>query len=378
MALIKKPESALGVDIDAGGIKLVELRKNKGRPQLWTYAVLDKNLDIKVKKPQEKTPEDILREKQMAAGNVKNKKNEVVVKKDDPRIAEYANLLKMAAEKAHVTAKRVTASLPVGHIFHAIVNLPLVSEKELEYHVQAKVKKMLPRPIEEMQVVHQVIPMTGKDKDKSIKTLVTAAPKDIVQFYTDIFQKAGLILTELETEAFALERSLVGIDKATVMVVDVGADRTNFFIMDQGFPVTHRSIQLGGDVLLSILQQRLGMEDNEIHTLAFDATKLPVEKIPVDAFARLTEPIIKEIQYSFDLFFHQTGNENKKPEKIILTGGASTFPVISKRIQESFPIKVFIGDPWARVVYQQGLKGLLDKLGPRMSVSIGLALRGML
>ena len=59
-------------------------------------------------------------------------------------IEEYAKLLKFAVEKADVTANHVTASLPVSHIFHAIVNLPLVDPKELEYHVQAKVKKMLP------------------------------------------------------------------------------------------------------------------------------------------------------------------------------------------------------------------------------------------
>ena len=35
-------------------------------------------------------------------------------------------------------------------------------------------------------------------------------------------------------------------------------------------------------------------------------------------------------------------------------------------------MKVFVGDPWARVVYQQGLKGILNDLGPRMGVSIGL------
>ena len=100
-------------------------------------------------------------------------------------------------------------------------------------------------------------------------------------------------------------------------------------------------------------------------------------KLPADIFTRLIDPIIKEIQYSFDLFLHQTGNEGKRPEKIILTGGTAVFPPIAEAIKQAFPMKVFVGDPWARVVYQQGLKTVLDKLGPRMSVAIGLALRGM-
>lgn len=382
MLFKKSVNTSLGVDIGAGGIKLVELQKQKGRPRLWTYALVDQPLDIHVSRQRDKSVEDLLEEKQNKISTfLKRKKkpvDEIWEVEDDPRIDEYAKLLKFTVQKARVTAKYVTASLPVSHIFHAVINLPIVDEKELPHHVAAKVKKMLPQPIEQMQVVHQVIPQTGEAKAKSIKTLVTAAPKNIVRFYTNIFQKAGLQLDELETEAFALERSLVGVDRATVMVVDIGAERTNFFIIDQGLPVTHRSVQMGGDVLGAILQEKLGLSAEEIMAVKQDLSKLPGNKIPAEAFMRLIDPIIKEIQYSFDLFLHQTGNENKRPEKIILTGGACLFPPIAEMIRESFSMKVFIGDPWARVVYQQGLKGMLDKIGPRMAGAIGLALRGMI
>lgn len=380
MSLFKKSESSLGIDIGAGGIKLVELKKNKGRAQLWTYALVDQPLDIHVNENYDKPTLGLAGEQKDKVGGLlrgKGKTESETTSIVDPRIDEYARLLRTAVNKANVTAKYVTASLPVSQIFHAIVNLPEVDKKELEFHVQAKVKKMLPRPIEDMQVVHQVIPKLPNDKEKSIKTLVTAAPKNIVKFYTDIFQKAGLQLNELETEAFALERSLVGIDKATVMVVDIGAERTNFFIMDQGFPITHRSVQIGGNVLGAILQQKLGLEDDMVYTVKTDVSRLSIDQIPADLFIRLIDPILKEIQYSFNLFVHQTGNENKNPEKIILTGGASVFPSLAEAIRQVFPMKVFVGDPWARVVYQQGLKGVLDRLGPRMAVSIGLALRGI-
>ena len=374
-------DTSLGVDIGAGGIKLVELQKQKGRPRLWTYAMVDQPLDIHVSRSVEKSAEDLLAEKQDKVATRLRRKDkpvdEIWQMEADPRIDEYAKLLRLTVERARVTAKYVTASLPVSHIFHAVVNLPLVDEKELSHHVAAKVKKMLPRPIEEMQVVHQIIPLAGGAKAKSIKALVTAAPKNIVRFYTNIFQKAGLQLNELETEAFALERALVGMDRATVMVVDIGAERTNFFIMDQGFPVTHRSVQMGGDALGVILQEKLGLAREEILAVKQDLSRVPSGSISSAPFTRLIEPIIKEIQYSFDLFLHQTGNENKRPEKIILTGGACLFPPIAEEIRQAFAMKVFIGDPWARVVYQQGLKKMLDKIGHRMAGAIGLALRGM-
>lgn len=379
MSLFQKGEAYLGIDIGAGGIKLVELHKTKGRPQLWTYGILEENLDIHIgeaKKTVNKlgvgTVGDVLLPKD------KEKQEETTIQLDDPRIDKYAGYLKELLKRTKVTTRRATASLPVSYIFHSVLTFPVVEEKKLDAIVKAEIKKVLSRPIEDMQIVHQEIPQVGDVKKKYTKLLVTAAPKDLVTFYTAIFQKAGLQLEELETEAFAIERSLVGHDKSTVMVVDIGSERTNFFIVDQGLPVTHRSIQIGGNNIDQELEHIFGLSREDIGQIKRDVSRINLQGLDMKAFSMITGPIVKEIEYSFDLYLRQVGNEGKKPEKIILTGGSAPFPPIAYSIQESFELKVFVGDPWARVVYQQGLKPVLDDIGPRMSVSIGLAMRNIL
>jgi Tfp pilus assembly PilM family ATPase len=94
-------------------------------------------------------------------------------------------------------------------------------------------------------------------------------------------------------------------------------------------------------------------------------------------FESILDPIVKEIEYSFALYLEQGINQGKRPEKIIITGGASFFPYLNSYLTEKFTMKCYVGDPWGRVVYQEGLKPLLTQIGPRMSVAIGLALRGM-
>lgn len=354
MSLFKKDLSYLGVDLGAGGVKLVELKKVKGRPQLWTYGILEEAFDLHTAS---------------AAGA------------SDPRVAHYAQLLRHLVERSRITTKRATASLPVSQVFHAVITLPAVPPKELDYHVRAKVAKVLPHPIDEMQLVYQPLEKNGKQaitQRKDVKLLVTAARKQLIQFYTDIFQSAGLILDELETEAFALARSLVGRDIATVMVVDIGAERTNFFIIDDGAPVTHRSIQVGGRSIDRELMKALGIDETVVGQVKYDLSRSAGSVVGLELLGSVVDPIIKEIQYGFDLFLHQTGNEEKRPEKIILTGGAALFPACVSAIQRAFAMKIFVGDPWARVVYQQRLKPTLDVIGPRMAVAIGLALRGIL
>ncbi|MFA6427480.1 MAG: pilus assembly protein PilM [Candidatus Magasanikbacteria bacterium] len=382
MGFFSKTESYLGIDIGANGIKVVELRKNKGRPQLWTYGIVDKAMDVHVHASQEKTVEQLLREKEAKRGVViesnDDKKDPTSLQElvlQDKRIAEYAELLKILMQKARIQSRRVTSSLPVSYVFHAILNLPAVDEKQLDGIIKAEIAKMIPRPIEEMQVVHQKVSPIDPDKKAKYSTyLVTAAPKVLVAFYTAIFQKAGLQLEELETEAFALARSLVGKDSTVSMVVDVGAERTNFFIIDGGVPMTHRSLQLGGNNIDAILSQSFGVEIDQVKQIKNDMS-LQGMNTREDLFLPILDPMAKEIQYSFDLYLRQSGNEQKRPEKIILTGGGGLFPPIQSYIQKQFPLRVFIGDPWARVIYQDGLKPILDELGPRMSVCIGLGLR---
>jgi len=388
MPIFQKTEGYLGVDLGAGGIKMVELHKTKGRPQLWTYGVAHQALDIHpqlttrmentapvVPHMQAPTPHPTatLPAKKSAPAP------SLLTPDDIARTTEYAHILKTLADQSKVTTRRVTASLPVSQVFHAVITVPLIDEKEIDAHVKAKAQKMLPLPIEEMQVVHQVIKDTSPtaQKEKFLRILITAAPKRLIAFYTTIFQKGGFELQELETEAFAIERCLVGRDGGTVMVIDIGAERSNFFIMDKGVPVTHRSIQTGGNSMDMTLAAALGVDPKQAGQIKYDISSMKGIKVPMDIWAPLFDPIIKEIQYGFDLFLSQSGNEQKRPEKIILTGGAALFPPFGEYIQEHFPLKVFVGDPWARVVYQQGLRRVLDRVGPGMAVAIGLAMRNI-
>ncbi len=389
MSVFQKTEGYLGVDLGAGGIKMVELHKTKGRPQLWTYGIAHQALDIHPQQltwhSETNTPtipnlQKAKVEEKTASAPKKNVPPPSLLSADDiVRTTEYANLLKALADQSKVTTRRVTASLPVSQVFHAVITLPLMDEKEIDTHVKAKAQKMLPMPLDEMQIVHQIIKDTVPNgaQQKYLRVLVTAAPKKLIAFYTTIFQKGGFELQELETEAFAIERCLVGRDGGTVMVIDIGAERSNFFIMDKGVPVTHRSIQVGGNSMDMTLAAALGVSPEQAGQIKYDLSNMKGAKIPMDIWEPLFDPVIKEIQYGFDLFLSQSGNEQKRPEKIILTGGAALFPPFSSYIQDHFPLKVFVGDPWARVVYQQGLRRVLDRVGPGMAVSIGLAMRNI-
>src|SRR3989338_2173928 len=96
MSIFGNKESYIGVDIGAGGIKLVELKKQKGRPQLWTYGIADEALDIHLPEMPDKTVQDLagttmLESAQQAAPRQ-------TVDTTDPRIDKYAAMLRAVAK----------------------------------------------------------------------------------------------------------------------------------------------------------------------------------------------------------------------------------------------------------------------------------------
>lgn len=372
----------LGVDFGAGGVKMVELKKEKNRPVLFTYGLTTHIEDIHhLLEIKDLTLAEQLSAAATVAANTKKKEQAVL---NETRIDNYANLIRSVCKESRITAKVAVASVPVSAVFHAIVTLPAVKKQDFERILRAEVKKLLPYPLEETALDYQVIP--GGSVEKGQRVLVNAVPRTLVAFYTKIFNQAGLKLDSLEPESMALSRALVGRDTATVLLIDIGAERTNFFIIDQTVPITHHSIEIGGEKINHLLQNILGVETGLVEQIKTDLFTHLMENgqaalLPKDAFLRdfisIIDPIAKEIDYSLELYMRQTSNLNKAPERIILTGGGSLFPYLADYIGSKFNLKCYVGDPWGRVIYQEGLKPVLRSIAPRMSVAIGLALRNM-
>ena len=62
-------------------------------------------------------------------------------------------------------------------------------------------------------------------------------------------------------------------------------------------------------------------------------------------------------------------------EKIVLAGGSAFLPNLVSYLNSLFNLPVIIGNPWYKVSYPEDLKLVLEEIGSRFAVSIGLALR---
>ena len=209
-----------------------------------------------------------------------------------------------------------------------------------------------------------------------MRVLISAAPKSLVQSYVDIFKAAKIELQALDIESFGLIRSLIGKDKSTILLVDMGAVRTNLTVVENGIPFLTRSVQVGGMAFTQRLSKTLQISMEEAEQMKFDLAMGGDGVIMVSQMiSAVYGQLINEIRYVFEQYKRQEFSKNKGVEKIILTGGSAHLPGVVDFFVEALNLNTYVGDPWARVLVPQDLRLLLDTIGPSMSISVGLAMR---
>lgn len=350
MADFNPKQSFLGIDIGTSSIKLVQIGDDNGRPRLMTYGYSEQPNDI--------------------------------VKSDSPasRQAVVAGL-KAIMRDARTTTNKVVAALPSFTVFSSIISLPAMNRKELNSAVRWEAKKFVPLPIDELVLDWKLLkepPSVTPDEGrvpKNLRVLITAAPRTLRDRYSLLFKEAGLEVVALDTEAFALERSLIGTDAAPVMIVDIGAVATDIAVMVDGIPLINRSIDVGGNTISQSIAKSLNIDLERAEQFKRDfgisAGQSTVSQIP-KTIEFVVSQIINEIRFVLNLYRSQGSSPI---EKVVLCGGSAFLLNLPEYLEKTLSMKTFIGDPWARVVYPLELKPGLQEIGPRFAVAIGLAMR---
>ncbi len=329
----------LGIDIGDSSIKMVELQKKNKKIILSNYGFSEND---GVKFSAVDSPDDIAK-----------------------------TILRIKAETG-IKTNRATASLPTFAVFSSVINLYNPDKKTLAASINAEAKKVIPLPLNEMVLDWKILnDFNGNKKNNNVKVFLTGSPKKLIKKYIDIFSKAKMTLASLETETFSLIRSILGNDKSSVIIAEIGANSTDISIIHKGIPVLNRSIDISGTTITKALMERSGVNFKQAEQMKYDLSVLSGSKMP-EVVAKVVKPIINEIEYMVEFF---NNNYDCHLEKIVLSGGGSLLFNFADYIEEALQIRVLIGDPWSRIYYPPEMTTVLRELGPKLAVASGLAMR---
>lgn len=342
MAILDKNTDYFGLDIGTTGVRLVQLKSASSAPALVTYGA----------KP---LPADLT-----------SSESEV----DQDKLAEIIQQLK---SEAKVSADQVVTALPSQHAFTTVITTPKLSHSELEKSIQLQADQYIPMPVDDAKLDWHIIDSNKGENEMSV--LLVAAPKQVVNKYLSIVEKAGLNLLALEINALAVARSVVNASDVPVAVVDWGSNSTEITIISQRVPHLVRSVNIGGNTLVRSVEQNLNVDTEQAQQFLqkFGVTQTKLEGQVLKAVQGSLDNVMSEISKSIKYFTSQ--NEGAQLEKAILTGGPTSLPEMPSYVANSLNLPVEIANPWVNVSYPATQQETLMNQSLHFAVAVGLAQR---
>ena len=369
--LTLKPE-AFGLDISDLSLKIIKLKKKRGRLTLASFG----ETEIKP---------GIIKE-----GEIKDEKKLAEIIKD--------SLKKVKGEK--LKTKYVVASLPEEKAFLQVIQLPKMPPEDLKSAVIYEAENYIPLPIDQVYLDSQIVPPLYNHQDH-FDVLLAAMPKKIVDPYLSSLKKAGLEPIALEIESLAISRALIKneVSPVPLLLIDLGATRTSFIIFSGHSLRFTSSIPVSSGSFTEIIAKNLRINLAEAERLKIkygleEKIKLRVKK---DSFEKITEKarifealvpamvdLIQQIKKHLDYYQSHTSHEHLPPNgnrvaKILLCGGGANLKGLTELLALELKIPVQLGNPWVNILPegQKELSELPFEKSLGYTTALGLALRGI-
>lgn len=354
-SFFKKETSVLGVDIGSSAIKIVQIKKKRGRAILETYGELALGPYAGI---------EVGRAAQVSAEKV---------------IEAIRDILK----ESKTTTGVCGVALPLSSSLISFISIPPVPEKQMGDVIAIEARKYIPVPLTEVLLDWSIIPKEDSyvNEEESVKTerqgsdvLVVAIHNQYINDYQNIMAGSGLAPSFYEIEIFSSIRAVVDQGISTVMIVDMGARSTKLYIVERGILRASHIINKGSQDITLALSKAMSITVNEAESM-----KRTYGLKGGPEYRELTEIITVNLDYIFyeanaSLLNYQK-KFNKNVSKVILTGGGVLLKGFTDLAKISFQTEVVYADPFGKLETPAFLAEEFAQAGPEFAVAIGVALR---
>jgi len=315
----------IGLDISDLSLKLVQLDKTGNRIKIQALGKIS-------------VPEGLI-----VGGEIK----------DQDQVVDIIKKLINKPKYGKVSSDTVSACLPETKTFVKLIEIDK-TPNNLADIIETEIEKHVPMLAEEMYYDWQVI----EDRGDVQLVLIGAAPKKIVNQYTELLDKARLSVEALEIEPIALCRSLLqeelpnfkGAFDKNHAIIDIGATRTSLIVYAKNTILFTVSVPISGNKITENIAASLEISKEQaekakiICGLKEDEAGGIISKVLAGTINDLNDKI-REVLEFHDNHFPQYG----KISRITICGGGANIKGIDKIISKATSIETVRGDALANL-----------------------------
>ncbi len=346
MFLFKKKKIFIGMDIGSSSVKVVQLKDNNGSYQLLNVGIFHL--------PPEAIVDNTLMDSAAIAAAIKN-----------------------LVASLGIKTKDVVCSISGNSVIIRKIVLPTMLQEELEDQILFEAEQYIPFDINDVNMDFQILSPDSSDPSK-MNVLLVASKKDIINDYVSLFGEAGMNLSVVDVDSFAVQNAFEAnhefAPEDILALVNIGASIMNINVIKDGITLFSRDVQMGGNLYTEEIQKQLGLSREEAESaklLAPGATNNQLNNV----ILKVNETITQEIRRSLD-FYNSTANDGRI-SGLFISGGCSKVYRLIDTISEKIGLPTEKLNPFAKIKYNEKDfdPEYLQEIAQFMAVPVGLAIR---
>jgi type IV pilus assembly protein PilM len=300
-----------------------------------------------------------------------------------------ANALKAFFRKHRLPRRGIRLGIANNRIGVRTLDVVGITDpKQLANAIRFRAQEALPIPVEEAVLDYRILSEAETEEGERIcRVLLVVAYRDLVDRYLDACRKAGLGVTGIDLEAFALLRALApprDADaepaEAALVAVAVGHDRSTFAVSDGRFCEFTRVLEWGGANLDAAVAHALDLSGPEAEPIkrSLSLADGPAPEGLTDeqataareAMRRQVQTFARELVSSLQFYQGQPGSLGIG--EIVLAGGTAELDGLAEDLERLIGVRVRVGDPLVRV--RLGKRVREPEATGSLAVAIGLGI----
>jgi len=293
---------------------------------------------------------------------------------------EIIEAVRECFKKAGISSNWVSLGLAGPNTVARKLTMAGGSKEEIEDQVMWEAEQYLPFNIEESNIAFHIV---GENEGGGVDLIIAAAKKDTVNNYKTLAESADLKVKIVELGAISIVNVFELLKKDEIedpseswMILDLGAQKTEFIIYKNLMPIFFKEINVGGVMITEEIQRQLGVNYYEAEDLKITGDEngnLPEEILQI--VDDVVETFFREIKKTVDFYVSSTSDESLVG--CVVTGGGSLIPGILEGLESLLGVKVSVLNPFDKIsVNKSNVKeNDLDSLTYTGVQVIGLAMR---
>ncbi len=301
-----------------------------------------------------------------------------IIEDEIHREEEIIEAIKKIAKGAGAGVNKICLGLAGQSTISRRLQLAGGSPEEIEEQVSWEAEQYIPFNPEESSLSFHVV---GENEGGGVDVIVASARNALISAFKDLVELADLRVKIVDLNALAvmnvftfIKADILDSDQSMILM-DIGAQNTQFLIIRRGKLVFTKEMAMGGVMVTEEIQRQMGVnfhDAEDLKTVGDSNGNLPEEVVEI--VESVNKTFLADIKKTLEFYITSTSDESF--EKVYITGGGSLTPGLIEGLETTLGLEIEFLNPFEKIDYGKSFSDQeLESIGSLGAAAMGLAMR---